>query len=170
MRYRRLLLGVSSVTLALFVGVGAAGSPALATSGVAVPAPAVTGGAPPDPALALKVAQWVTNGGEDSLKMLATDFKGLEDAASTNDLHSISTSCAALKKDVQAAQSYDAIPDAQAQHNWSAALADYEHGATDCVSGADSSNSDLITKASGEITDGSAQLNLVTTRLSEIAG
>lgn len=197
MRYRRLVLGVSTVTLAVFAGVGAVGSSASAASpsGVlprdmvargasapvvsapvvsapspAVPGPAATGGNPPDPDLALKVAQWVTNGGEDNLKALAVDFKDLEDAANTDDLPTISSSCAQLQTDVEAAQSYDAIPDPEAQHNWSAALADYERGATDCVAGADTSNADLITKASTEITDGSTALNLVTTRLGQIAG
>jgi hypothetical protein len=175
MRYQRLVLGVSSVALALFVGVGtvnpAAAMPSAGDrgSGAAVPQVAASG-SPPNPALALAVAQWVTKGGENNLKTLASDFKNLENAANTENLNAISASCTQLRKDVQSAQAYDPIPDAQAQHNWSAALTDYENGATDCVAGADTQNSTLITKASTEITDGSDQLNLVTTRLSEIAG
>jgi hypothetical protein len=176
MRYQRLVLGLSSVACAALIGVGTA-VPAAAMhsttidNGAGVSAPqAVASGSPPDPALALAVAQWVTKGGEDNLKTLAGDFKDLEDAANNNDMSAISDSCAQLQTDVEAAQAYDPIPDPQAQHNWSAALADYAKGATDCVAGADSSNADLITKASTEITDGSTELNQVTTRLGEIAG
>lgn len=125
---------------------------------------------PPDPRLALAVAEWVTDGGDTKLTTLETDFNGLETAASSSDLPTISASCAQLRTDVEAAQSYDPIPDAEAQQDWSDALAEYALGATDCVAGANTANSGLITQASSEIVTGTDDLTLVTTRLNAIAG
>jgi hypothetical protein len=174
MRYKRLVLGISTTSLAIVVGLGTGALPAAAAypagSAAGAAAPRVAASDPPDPALALAVAQWVTNGGEDDLKALAADFTALEDAANADDMSSISSSCEQLQTDVEAAQSYDPIPDQEAQHEWSTALADYARGATDCVAGAQTTNATLITKASTEITDGSTALSEVTTRLGEIAG
>jgi len=156
-RSRRLLSAVAGMSLVGVALVGVAGAPAAAAD-------------PPDPQLALAVAQWVTNGGATDLKSLGADFSALETAANTSDLAAISSSCAQLQSDVESAQSYDPIPDPEAQHNWSAALAEYARGATDCVAGADTSNDDLITRASTEIVTGSKDLDLVTARLEEIAG
>jgi hypothetical protein len=159
---RRVVVSASSLALATLVALGGFGMPALgAVSG---------GGTPPDPALALAVAQWVTNGGEDELKALSADFKSLETAANSDDLPTISLSCSQLENDVENAQAYDPIPDPQAQHDWADALAQYARGATDCVDGANNSDVNLITQASTEITTGSNDLNLVTNRLNEIAG
>jgi hypothetical protein len=168
---RRLAVGASALALAMITVVGATGGVASAEVTLNQPVlPASAAPKPPDPALALAVAQWVADGGEANLKTLAADFTDLESAANSNNLPSISTSCAQLQKDVEGAQSGDPIPDPEAQSAWSRALAQYERGATDCVAGADESNVDLITKASTEITSGSTDLDLVTTRLGEIAG
>jgi hypothetical protein len=152
------------------MAIGGVGTPAFAGPAVPPLGTATGGGSPPDPALALAVAQWVTNGGEDELKSLATDFKSLETAANSDDLPTISLSCSQLENDVENAQAYDPIPDPQAQHDWADALAQYARGATDCVDGANNSDVNLITQASTEITTGSKDLNLVTDRLNEIAG
>jgi hypothetical protein len=157
----RLSVGVASLMVATFAAVG----------GTALPA-AAAGGNPPDPALVLAVAKWVTNGGATDLKALAADFQSLETAANAGDMPSISKSCTQLQADVENAQAYDPIPDPKAQHDWADALAQYARGATDCVAGAGSPSpsADLITKASTEITTGSDDLNKVTARLNQIAG
>ncbi len=141
-----------------------------AAQAIGLPEPLATGGGPTDPALAMAVAQWASGGGGDRLTMLADDFTELETAAEANNLPGISTSCTRLRTDVKSAQAYDPIPDAQAQHDWSLALAQYERGATDCVAGADEANQNLMTKASTEIVAGTNELDLVTARLGEISG
>jgi hypothetical protein len=157
---RRVTVGASSLALAALVAIGGTSLPAVASS------------APPNPALALAVAQWVTNGGETDLMTLAGDFDSLSTSADSGDMTAITGSCTRLQGDVETAQAYDPIPDPEAQHAWAAALTEYERGATDCVDGAGATmpNPDLITKASGEITAGSNDLNLVTSRLNQIAG
>jgi hypothetical protein len=156
------LLAVGS----LLIIVGAPG----AAGAIGLPTPLASGGSSADPSVTQAVAQWVTNGGADNLKKLAADFTDLETAANSNDLGAISTSCGQLRTDVEGAQAYDPIPDAQAQHDWSLALAQYERGATDCVAGADEADESLITKASTEIVAGTNELDLVTARLGAISG
>ena len=125
---------------------------------------------PPDPGTAHAVADWVLNGGETELKALGTEFGELAQAANASDLQAISLSCTHLQRDVQAAQDYDPIPDNTAHESWSAALDEYEHGAKDCVTGADNVDSDLLIKASQELIDGRKDLQDVTARLQEISG
>jgi hypothetical protein len=149
---KRLLIAIAVV----LVGVFGSGARAVA--------------APPDPDTAQAVAKWVLNGGEKDLKALGADFGELEKAATANDLTGMSTSCKHLQRDVHASQDYDPIPDQEAQASWSAALDQYEKGAKDCISGADNVDSDLLIKASQEIIDGSADLQMVTARLKEISG
>jgi hypothetical protein len=124
----------------------------------------------PDPSTAQAVAKWVLGGGEKDLKALGKDFQELEKAANANDLAAMGTSCQHLKRDVDAAQAYDPIPDKDAQDNWAKALDLYEKGAIDCVNGAKTANTDLFIKASKEIIDGSTALQKVTARLKEISG
>lgn len=144
----------------------------VAGSVLAGPVPAVAGpsGGPPDPALAAAVAQWVVDGGESDLQALGSDFGDLETAAGSEDLQRMGASCDRLRGDVEAAQQHDPIPDAQAQQDWAAALALYDRGATDCVAGTGTTNTDLINQASDEITQGSDDLARVTDRLTRIAG
>jgi hypothetical protein len=163
---RRLALSAAMVAF-VTLGVAAGTADAAVAAG---PRAGVVRVNPPDPALAAAVATWVTNGGEADLDALGSDFTALEQAANASDLASMSAGCTQLQSDVEAAQQYDPIPDPQAQHDWSAALAEYARGATDCVAGADTSNVDLITKASQEITAGSTDLDRVTARLNVIAG
>jgi len=142
----------------------------LGAVGTAASAAAASAGKPPDPALARAVAAWVSGGGESGLDALGSDFSTLEAAANASDLARMSAGCDRLRSDVEMAQQYEPIPDSQAQHDWALALASYARGATDCVAGADTSNANLMTRASSEITSGSAQLDKVTARLNEIAG
>lgn len=170
---RRFAAGVAALALAATVALSgpagaASGGVAGGASGGA--ADAVAGSASPDPAVALAVAQWVTGGGSTALKSLARDFKDLETAANANDLKAIGGSCTELSADVTTAQHYAPIPDATAERSWAAALAQYAQGATDCMSGAATTNVNLIAKSSNEIIAGSNDLNNVTKRLTEIAG
>jgi hypothetical protein len=138
---------------------------ALAMAAMATPAAATPS---PDPSTQKAVAQWVLAGGEKELKALGADFKELEKAANGNDLKGMSTSCQHLKRDVDASQAYDPIPDKEAQDHWAKALDAYEKGANDCIKGAETVNSDLLVKASKEIVAGSTDLEKVTARLKEI--
>ncbi len=127
-------------------------------------------GQPPDPALASRVAAWVSGGGSDDLTALGKDFAELESAANADDLEKMSAGCDHLLADVKAAQEYDPIPDALAEKDWANALSLYAAGATDCATGARQQDVDLITQASDEIVEGSGNLNKVTARLKDISG
>jgi hypothetical protein len=140
-------------------------SGALATAAMATPVAAAPS---PDPSTQTAVARWVLGGGEKELKALGSDFKELEKAANGNDLKGMSTSCQHLKRDVDASQAYDPIPDKEAQDHWAKALDAYEKGANDCIKGADTVDSALLIKASKEIVAGSTDLERVTARLKEI--
>jgi hypothetical protein len=124
----------------------------------------------PDPALDARVATWVARGGEKQLAALGTDFGSLEKAAESADLNAMGSECRQLATDVKTAQAYAPIPDATAQHNWSAALAEYAVGAKDCATGAGSSSVDLISQAADKMISGSNYLDKVTERLTAIAG
>ncbi len=169
-RARALAVGAALVAVTTSGAVGMNGIASASGVGGVIASSGSTTSDPPDPALAQAVAKWVTGGGEADLTKLGTDFKSLEDAANASDLPQMSASCQQLQGDVQTAQKYAPIPDAAAQKNWASALALYARGAADCVSGADASNSQMLTKASHEITAGSAELDKVTARLAAIAG
>jgi hypothetical protein len=175
----------TGATLAATAGAASAAAPRLSTAHAAgvhgdaiwLTAPAgraATPGAPnvqpTDPALAERVAAWVTGGGEAALNTLGHDFKALETAANAEDLGGMGTACGQLGVDVAAAQTYAPIPDAGAQGNWAAALSMYANGATDCVIGAVVPDYTELTNAAGEIMTGSNDLDKVTSRLNQIAG
>jgi hypothetical protein len=124
----------------------------------------------PDPALDARVGSWVARGGDKQLSTLGTDFTSLEKAARAADLNAMGSECRQLATDVKTAQAHAPIPDAYAQHNWSAALAQYAIGAKDCAAGATSSNVDLISQAADKMISGSNYLDKVTQRLTDIAG
>lgn len=145
----------------------AAATPAIASRPDPAAVPAT--GSPTSPLVA-EVAAWVANGGEKQLTTLGTDFGALEKAANTTDLTTMGAGCVELRNDVESAQAYAPIPDASAQRSWADALAAYERGAIDCVNGTGAADVDMITQAANEIMVGTADLDNVTTRLSEIAG
>lgn len=138
--------------------------------GLAVTTAAAAVAPSPDPATQQAVSKWVQGGGQKELEALGTDFRELEAAANANDLGAMETSCQHLKRDVDASQAYDPIPDAQAQASWAKALDQYEKGADHCIKGAATAEEDLLIQASTEIVAGSDELQKVSVRLKEIAG
>jgi hypothetical protein len=124
--------------------------------------------APQDPALAAAVVHWFAQGGEPRISALQTDFEKIARAASAADLATVKSGCGTLVADVDKAQHYAALPDAQAQHHWSSALKLYAQGAADCVNGAQRAESDLMVKANNEVMRGSAELTKATERIQDI--
>jgi len=122
----------------------------------------------PDPQLQAAVADWFTKGGDKRLTALQTDFESIAKAATATDLPAVKRSCTTLKSDVDAAQAYAPLPDAQAQKSWAASLDLYEKAALDCVAGAEKSDAQLLMKSTDEMTQGSKQLTTATERIQDI--
>jgi len=125
---------------------------------------------PANPELAQAIADWYAQGGSSHLNALGKDFSQVAKAATATDIPGVSAACTALGGDVTKAQKYRAMPDAEAQKHWSAALVLYAKGAHDCVDGADHVDATKMNKSNDEITQGSKELNLTTTRVKEILG
>ncbi|NUR69218.1 MAG: hypothetical protein HOU81_00100 [Hamadaea sp.] len=121
-----------------------------------------------DPQVRQAIADWFTKGGEKRLTALQSDFETIAKAATATDLPAVEASCGTLKSDVDAAQAYAPLPDAQAQKSWAASLDLYEKAALDCVAGADQADAQLLLKSNDEMTQGSRQLAAATARVQDI--
>jgi hypothetical protein len=119
---------------------------------------------------AAAIVAWRDGGGLALMNRLIADFSDAGNAGQNADVAGLNAACKHLQTDVEAAQAYKPIPDPQAQTAWAAALAYFARSATDCVSGTDNLDVGLITKASNEMTQGSTQLRLVTTRIRQLSG
>jgi hypothetical protein len=98
------------------------------------------------------------------------DFRASGNASSGGDLAGLNSACESLQADVESAQAYSPIPDAQAQTHWSAALAQEARAASDCIAGISSRDLDLISKSGGEVMAGAAQMVKVTARMNALGG
>ncbi|NUR24778.1 MAG: hypothetical protein HOV83_02825 [Catenulispora sp.] len=140
----------------------------LATALLGLTGTAVRAADPANPELAQAIADWYAQGGSKHLNALGKDFSAVAKAATATDIPGVSKACTSLGDDVEKAQKYRAMPDAEAQKHWSAALALYAKGADDCVDGADHVDAAKMNKSNTEITQGSKELNLTTERVKEI--
>ena len=164
------IVGGALIALAVVIGV-AVGSgdpkPAAATPTApipAVPAPQATH----TPAQALYA--WYKNGGESHIDALTRDFQSAGEGGLNQDVAGMAVACSALQRDVEAAQAYDPIPDAEAQRHFAAALAQHARAATDCLAGISGMNGGLIAKATRELTAGTTEMGKATARIREIRG
>ncbi|MFC4133968.1 hypothetical protein ACFOZ4_25435 [Hamadaea flava] len=121
-----------------------------------------------DPQKQQAIADWFTHGGDKRLTALQNDFEAIAKAATATDLPAVKAGCSTLKSDVDAAQAYAPLPDAQAQKFWAASLDLYEKAALDCVAGAEKADSRLLLKSNDEMTQGSRELSRATARVQEI--
>lgn len=138
------------------------------TAAIAGPAVAAPAPSPHDDKLAAAIMEWFTDGGDTRITALQGDFESIAKAADNTDIPGVKTGCATLVVDVDKAQHYDPLPDAEAQLHWSAALNMYAKGAADCVKGAENVDGGLLQKANEEITQGSAELSKATERVQDI--
>jgi hypothetical protein len=136
---------------------------ALAGSAAAAPSPS-----PHDDKLRAAVVQWFTKGGDSRITALRTDFETIAKAAGSIDMPGMKAGCTTLVGDVDKAQHYDALPDAEAQRHWSGALDGYAKGAATCVKGAANMDSNLLKQANDEIMRGGGELTKATARIQDI--
>lgn len=183
--YLKAFLVIVGIIVALIIIVGIAGGhnansgstsvtvpPTPTTAAATTDAPAPSPTPTPTQNTALAIAQQITNwwngGGSGDTSNITRDFSAIVTDASNSDLTSLSGDCSTLSSDITVAQSYDPIPDAQAQTRWKIALTDYQQGADDCVAGANAQDPATITKASNEMASGNTELNAVSTRIKAI--
>ncbi|QMU78880.1 hypothetical protein GXW83_27445 [Streptacidiphilus sp. PB12-B1b] len=171
-----LVVGVIVGAVALFGGSHsstATTASSAPTTAVAQPvAPAPTTGAPtPKPttdSVGQQVSDWWNNGGQADEQKISGDFNTIGNDSS-QDTAAVGSDCSTLSKDVAAAQQHAPIPDPAAEQHWSAALADYRAGASDCLTGVADGDTALVMQASGEIGQGNTELGAATTRIGQIA-
>jgi hypothetical protein len=136
-----------------------------ALTGSAAAAPSVS---PHDDQLRAAVVHWFNNGGDARITALRADFGAIGKAAGSVDMPGMKAGCSTLVVDVDKAQHYAALPDAEAQRYWSAALDRYAKGAATCVKGASNVDGDLLKQANDEIMQGGAELTKATARVQDI--
>jgi hypothetical protein len=119
---------------------------------------------------AATIARWWQDGGKDRAQAIRADFTAMGTAADNSDFRAVRAACAAAQRHIAAAQAYAPIPDSQAQQHWTAALAAYARGVSDCMAGVKALDAGAITRAGDEVAAGNADLAKVTGRLHEPAG
>ena len=113
---------------------------------------------------AVGTAKWVESNGKLVVTMggdvgsLASSLPG---AISSHNPSSVSAPCQKLASDVTQAQAVPPIPNSKVQQKWSSALTDLSKAAQDCNNGVSQNSTDLLSKASSGITNGSNSLNSV---------
>lgn len=172
---------VAVVLLLVIIGVANGGAKTPTTSaavGAPVPAgapqppPAVVPPAPVVPAAPSPrdaIVAWRDGGGLDRITAIGTDFGSIGTAGQNQDLQAMQAACSALQSDVESAQGYAQLPDAEAQTAWAAGLAQAARAATDCVAATGTNNADLLGQAASEIRKASDYVGSATARIKVIA-
>jgi len=122
------------------------------------------------PSTKAAIGAWFNGGGETRITGVSTDATTTATAASNFDVAALRTGCTALQGDVESAQAYAPIPDAQMQSAWASALAQYARAATDCVAGVDSMDTTVIGRAASELSAGAKFMDQATARAQELGG
>jgi hypothetical protein len=116
------------------------------------------------------IANWFNGGGGTRITAIGTDAKSAAGSAEGPDIATLRTACTALQSDVESAQAYAPIPDAQMQSAWSSALAQYARAAGDCIAGVDSMDATVISRASSELGAASGFMDQATARAQALGG
>lgn len=129
-----------------------------------------TAAATSSPNIKAAIGTWFNGGGETRITAVSTDASTAATASSNLDTTALRAGCTALQKDVESAQAYAPIPDAQMQSAWSSALAQYARAATDCVAGVDSMDATVISRAASELGAGAKFMDQATARAQQLGG
>jgi hypothetical protein len=133
-------------------------------------APTPTQGTPkPAPAVAAALA-WYNGGGNNHMTTLATESTVRELAVRDSKSVGLRWVCNLLQQHVQEAQAYAPYPDSEGQRWWAAALALFAQSVTDCLTGVDTNNADLLTRSWTEMTEGVQNIDKLSARLKELSG
>ena len=91
-------------------------------------------------------------------------------AANTGDLAPVISACQSIQSDVTSLQNDGPVPDPTIEQHWSAALSDYNAGATACVSGANQNDVGLSNQASTDFQNGTSEVNAATAAIKASQG
>jgi hypothetical protein len=139
--------------LILLIGIGARNpTPPSGTATGSATAPTVAAG----PQVA--ISGWYTGGGQTHLNAITDDLGAAHTAAAGGNVPALNTACTSLQGDIEAAQPYPAVPDPQAQADWSTGLAQYARAAPDCVAGISTLAPNLINQGVQEMNAGSVAI------------
>lgn len=111
------------------------------------------------------IAAWSTDGGQDRLNAMATDLSAIGTSGAAANPVAMNTACTSLQTHVEAAQAYRAVPDAEAQLDWSTGLAQAARAATDCIAGTRTLNAGLISQSGQELNAATRAIDAMNTRL-----
>src|SRR6266536_550349 len=116
------------------------------------------------------IRAWLAGGGANLVSALGKDFDAFGATRGNPDPAAVRSTCVTLQKDIEAAQAYKPIPDAEAQRDWAAALAAYARAATDCIAGIDATNAAVLNRSATEMGQGTDALSKLNARLDAIKG
>lgn len=152
---------VAVVPVALVVGCGGSSGPGSVKGdeGVIRSQQATTAPAP-SPTAETK-ADWLASGGQDILDAISGDLTQLAAAGGNADSQGVETAAISLKADIDRGQQFHPIPNAAAQTEWTAALADGGTAATDYITGAENMDAGLITAGTSALEQGTAHLKVM---------
>ncbi len=182
-----LIIAAAAIGLIVFLAIAATAFAVLGQSGkkagqpVAIPTPASRlttqppAAAPTVNPATTAMMDWRDQGGMDLLQAISRDMDADAQAASGLNVPGVYAACTAIRKDVEAAQAYKPMPDAEAQQYWAAALAAYARGATNCIAATRgktirSLNADLLRQSTDDFTEASANLPKITARIDALTG
>jgi len=114
--------------------------------------------APTAPSPAAQVGLWYQQYGS-IFTTLGNDLNNVSAASGGSDINAAQSACQTLAADIQTAQSYPAIPDAQTAADWSTVLSDEGSAATDCVNGIQNNDPSLVTQGATEMVQGNVALD-----------
>jgi len=107
---------------------------------------------------ALATGQWVVSYSY-IFTALNNDTQAVGDAASAQNLPRLLTACRVWRSDIQTAQSFPPIPDAQADRHFQAMLRDSNAAANDCVNGVTTGSAPLLQRMVTEVHAATADLS-----------
>jgi hypothetical protein len=113
---------------------------------------------------------WRDGGGLTLLDSISTDMGAITDAGKATDAVAMNTACVSLQVDVESAQAYAPIPDAQTQQSWAAGLAQAARSAGDCITATRTQDAQLLLQASAEIKEAGNRFVDATKRIKVLAG
>jgi hypothetical protein len=116
------------------------------------------------------IHDWYINAVKDLLTPIGNDAVDMANASNKGDLVGMRTACTSMQTHVKAAQAYAAAPDAEAQADWTAGLAQFARAATDCIAGVDADNNALILRTVNEIQTATGDLDKAMARIKQLIG
>jgi hypothetical protein len=110
------------------------------------------------------------NGAEAWIEAVVLDAGAVARADAYKDYPAERAACDSLRSDTEAFQAYQPSPDPEHASHIAAELAQFARGATDCIAGANTGSSELLSTSRGEIDAAFAERGQANARLKIING